>query len=164
MRNKIGEIAKILVEIEDPENRGVFYLHKYFGNFTYFISHTKSIYLKNIGRDHGNTSYTFFYSNSHVFTCDTIPHTEDPVSTIIAILDYLTAEAGRHLSIQPNTFNQIMVPGHPDLAKPPHRVWEYMEEEEQKKQEVKFNWFSSNEDEIRKEAARIMEERKLGSG
>jgi len=38
------------------------------------------------------------------------------------------------------------------------------EQEEQKKQEVKFDWFSSNEDEIRKEAARIMEDRKLGSG
>jgi hypothetical protein len=39
-----------------------------------------------------------------------------------------------------------------------------MEEEEPKKQEVKFDWFTSNEDEIRKEAARLMEERKLGSG
>jgi len=36
---------------------GVLYLHKYFGNFTYFISHAKSIYLKNIGRNRGNTTY-----------------------------------------------------------------------------------------------------------
>jgi len=85
-------------------------------------------------------SDTFFYSNHHVFTRDTIPRAEDPVSTIIAILDYLAAEAGQHLSIQPNTFNQIMVLGYPNLAKPPCCVWEYMEEE-QKKQEVKFDWF-----------------------
>jgi len=39
-----------------------------------------------------------------------------------------------------------------------------MEEEEQKEQEVKFDWFSSSEDDIRKEAARIIKERKLGSG
>jgi len=31
--------------------------------------------------------YTFFYSNPHIFTHDTIPRAEDPVSTIIAILD-----------------------------------------------------------------------------
>jgi hypothetical protein len=108
--------------------------------------------------------YTFFHSDPHVFTRDTIPRAEDPISTIIAIPDYLAAEAGRHLDIEPNTFNQIMVPGYPNLAKPPRRVWEYMEEEEPKKQEVKFDWFTSNEDEIRKEAARLMEERKLGSG
>ena len=108
--------------------------------------------------------YTFFHSDPHVFTRDTIPCAEDPVSTIVAIPDYLAAEAGRHLSIQPNTFNQITVPGDPTLARPPHRVWEYMEEEEQQEREVKFDWFSSNEDEIREEAARIMKERTLGSG
>jgi hypothetical protein len=56
VRNKIGKIAKIFVKTEDPENRGVLCLHKYFGNFTNFISHTKLIYLKNIGHNHGNTS------------------------------------------------------------------------------------------------------------
>ena len=39
----------------DPSVFGVLYLHKYFGYFTYFISHAKSIYLKNINHDHGNT-------------------------------------------------------------------------------------------------------------
>jgi hypothetical protein len=37
----------------------VLYLPKYFGNFTNFISHAKSIYLKNIGRDRGNTTSQF---------------------------------------------------------------------------------------------------------
>ena len=58
MRNKISKIAKIFVKIEDPQNQGVIYLHKYFGNFTNFISHAKSIYLKNVGHDRGNTICT----------------------------------------------------------------------------------------------------------
>jgi hypothetical protein len=50
-----------------------------------------------------------------------------------------------------------MVPGYPNLAKPPRRIWEYREEqEEQKEQEVKFDWFSSSEDDIREEVARIL--------
>jgi len=57
-----------------------------------------------------------------------------------------------------------MVLGYPNLPKLPRRVWEYMEEEEQKEQEFKFDWFSSSEDDIRKEVARILKERKLGSG
>jgi hypothetical protein len=55
VRNKIGKIARIFGKIEDPKNRGVLYLPKYFGNFGNFTSHTKSIYLKNIGHDCGNT-------------------------------------------------------------------------------------------------------------
>jgi len=39
-----------------PLGFGVLYLQKYFGNLTNFISHAESIYLKNIGRDRGNTS------------------------------------------------------------------------------------------------------------
>jgi hypothetical protein len=60
----------------------------------------------------------------------TIPHAEDPITTIVAIPDYHTSEVGWDLSIQPNTFNQIMVPGYPNLAKPPRRIWEYRGEEE----------------------------------
>jgi hypothetical protein len=56
VRNKIGKIAKIFVKIDDPSVFGVLYLHRYFGYFTYFISHAKSIYLKNVGHDRGNTS------------------------------------------------------------------------------------------------------------
>jgi hypothetical protein len=41
--------------LNDPSVFGVLCLHKYFGNFTNFISHAKSIYLKNIGHDRGNT-------------------------------------------------------------------------------------------------------------
>jgi len=62
--------------------------------------------------------YTFYYTNPHIFTCETIPRSEDPVSTIIAIPDYHTSEAGWHLSIQPNTFNQIIVPGYLILPSP----------------------------------------------
>jgi hypothetical protein len=109
--------------------------------------------------------YTFYYTNHHVFTCDTIPHAEDPITTIVAIPDYHTSEAGWYLSIQANTFNQIMVSGYTNLAKPPHRIWEYREEEEQQKEkEVKFDWFSSSEDDIKAEVTRILEEGELGSG
>ncbi|KIM91886.1 hypothetical protein PILCRDRAFT_61 [Piloderma croceum F 1598] len=66
--------------------------------------------------------YTFYYTNPHVFTCETIPHAEDPVSTIVAILDYHTTKAGRYLTIQLNTFNQEMVLGYPNLAKPPRHI------------------------------------------
>jgi hypothetical protein len=59
-------------------------------------------------------------------------------------------------------FNQEMVPGYPNLARPSHRIWEYMEE--QKELEVKFDWFSSSEDDIKVEVARILEERELRSG
>ncbi|KIM86084.1 hypothetical protein PILCRDRAFT_5151 [Piloderma croceum F 1598] len=105
--------------------------------------------------------YTFYYTNPHIFSCDIIPHSKDPVSTIIAIPDFHTPKAGQLLSIQPNTFNQIMALGYPNLARPPHCIWEYREEEEQK---AKFDWFSSSEDNIREEVARILEEResKLG--
>ena len=109
--------------------------------------------------------YTFYYTSPHVFTRETIPHSEDPVSTIVAIPDYHTAEVGWHLSIQPNMFNQIMVLEYPNLTRPPHHIWEYREEEEeQKEKEVKFDWFSSSEDDIREEAVRILRERKPGSG
>jgi hypothetical protein len=108
--------------------------------------------------------YTFYYFNPHVFTCDTIPCTEDPVTTLITITDYYVTQAGQYLPIQANTFNQIMVPGYPNLAKPPCHNWEYREEEEeQKEQEVKFDWFSSSEDNIREEVARILKEREFGS-
>jgi hypothetical protein len=111
------------------------------------------------------SGYTFYYTNHHAFTCDTIPHAEDPITAIVTIPDYHTSEAGQYLSIQANTFNQIMVPGYPNLTKPPHRIWEYREkEEEQKEKEVKFDWFSSSEDNIRAEVARILEERELGLG
>ncbi|KIM71125.1 hypothetical protein PILCRDRAFT_17355 [Piloderma croceum F 1598] len=102
--------------------------------------------------------YTFYYSNPHVLSCETIPRTEDPITTIIAIPDYHVTKAGRYLSIQANTFNQIMVPGYLNLAKPPRCIWKY-EEEEQKEEEVKFDWFTSSEDDIRAEVARILEER-----
>jgi hypothetical protein len=108
--------------------------------------------------------YTFYYTNHHVLTCETIPHAEDPVTTIVAIPDYHTTEVGQYLSIQANTFNQVMVPGYPNLAKPPRHIWEYREEEEQKEQEVKFDWFSSSEDNIREEVARILKERESRSG
>ena len=109
--------------------------------------------------------YTFYYTNHHVFTRDTIPRAEDPITTIVAIPDYHVTQAGQYLSIQPNTFNQIMVPGYPNLAKPPRRIWEYREEEEeQQEKEVKFDWFTSSEDDIRVEVARILEERELRSG
>jgi hypothetical protein len=108
--------------------------------------------------------YTFYYTNHHVFTRDTIPRAEDPITTIVAIPDYHVTQAGQYLSIQPNTFNQIMVPGYPNLAKPPRRIWEYREEEEeQQEKEVKFDWFTSSEDDIRVEVARILEERELRS-
>jgi hypothetical protein len=109
-------------------------------------------------------SYTFYYSNPDIFTCETIPCTEDPATTIIAIPDYHTTEVGQYLSILANTFNQVMVPGYPNLAKPPHHIWEYREEEEQKDQEVKFDWFSSGEDDIREEVARILKARESGLG
>ena len=41
------------MSVDHGENWGVLCLHKYFGNF---ISHAKSIYLKNVGRNHGNTT------------------------------------------------------------------------------------------------------------
>jgi hypothetical protein len=101
-------------------------------------------------------SYTFYH---------TIPRTEDPVTTIIAIPDYHTTEAGQYLSIQTNTFNQVMVPGYPNLTKLPRRIWEYKEEQQQQKeQEIKFDWFSSSEDDIREEVARILKVRESGSG
>jgi hypothetical protein len=56
MGNKTGQITKISGKIEDPENQGVLYLPRYFGNLIILISHVKSIYLKNIGHNHGNTS------------------------------------------------------------------------------------------------------------
>jgi hypothetical protein len=106
--------------------------------------------------------YTFYHSNPHVLSRETIPRTEDPVTTIIAIPDYHVTEAGRYLFIQANTFNQEMVPGYQNLARLPCHIWEYMEE--QKELEVKFDWFSSSEDNIRAEVARILKERELGSG
>ena len=58
-----------------------------------------------------------------------------------------------------------MVLRYPNLAKPPCPIWEYREEEEeQKEEEVKFDWFSSSEDDIRAEVARILEERELRLG
>ena len=108
--------------------------------------------------------YTFYYSNPHVLTRDTIPRTEEPITTIIAIPDYHVSKAGQHLPLQPNTFRQEMVPGYPNLAKPPRRIWEYREEEEKKDREVKFDWFSSSEDDIREEVAKILKARESGSG
>ncbi|KIM71261.1 hypothetical protein PILCRDRAFT_17225 [Piloderma croceum F 1598] len=84
------------------------------------------------------------------------------VSTIIAIPDYHTTETGRYLTIQPNTFNQEMVPGYPNLARPPRHLWEYRREEEKK--EEKFDWFTSSKDDIRMEVANILKARELGSG
>ncbi|KIM78244.1 hypothetical protein PILCRDRAFT_11461 [Piloderma croceum F 1598] len=106
--------------------------------------------------------YTFYYTNPHVFTRETIPHAEDPISIIVAIPDYHTTEMSRYLTIQPDTFNQEMVPGYSNLARPPCRIWEYGEEEE-KKQE-KFDWFMSSEDDIREEVASILKAREFGSG
>ncbi|KIM89855.1 hypothetical protein PILCRDRAFT_2131 [Piloderma croceum F 1598] len=93
--------------------------------------------------------YTFYHTNPHVFTRETIPRAEDPVSTIVAIPDYHTTQTGRYLTIQPNTFDQEMVLGYPNLARPPCRLWEYRREEEKK--EEKFDWFTSSEDDIREE-------------
>ena len=106
--------------------------------------------------------YTFYHTNPHVFSRETIPRAEDPVSTIVAIPDYHTTETGRYLTIQPNTFNQEMVPGYPNLARPPRRLWEYRREEEKK--EKKFDWFTSSEDDIREEVASLLKARELGSG
>jgi len=47
--------TKCFGPLNDPSVFGVLYLHKYFGNFTYFI-HAKSIYLENVGCDCGNTT------------------------------------------------------------------------------------------------------------
>jgi hypothetical protein len=58
-----------------------------------------------------------------------------------------------------------MVPGYPNLAKPPRRIWEYREEQQQQQEkEVNFDWFSSSENDIKVEVARILEERELRSG
>ncbi|KIM73588.1 hypothetical protein PILCRDRAFT_15099 [Piloderma croceum F 1598] len=57
---------------------------------------------------------------------------------------------------------QEMVPGYPNLARPPHRLWEYRREEEKK--EKKFDWFTSSEDDIREEVASLLKARELGSG
>jgi len=57
-----------------------------------------------------------------------------------------------------------MIPGYPNLAKPPRHIWEYMEEEEEEKKQEKFDWFTSSEDNIREEVTRILEERKSKSG
>jgi hypothetical protein len=109
--------------------------------------------------------YTFYYFNPYVFTCETIPCAEDPVTTIIAIPDYHTTKVSQYLSILANIFNQVMVPGYLNLTKPPHHIWEYRkEEEEQKDQEVKFDWFSSSKDDIREEVARILKARESGLG
>ncbi|KIM71020.1 hypothetical protein PILCRDRAFT_17484 [Piloderma croceum F 1598] len=105
--------------------------------------------------------YTFYHTNPHVFSRETIPHAEDPVSTIVAIPDYHTTETGRYLTIQPNTFNQEMVPGYPNLARPPRRLWEYRRKEEKK--EKKFDWFTSSEDDIREEVASLLKAREFGS-
>jgi hypothetical protein len=50
-----NQSTKCFSPLNDPSVFGVLYLSKYFGNFTNFISHAKSIYLKNIGHDCGNT-------------------------------------------------------------------------------------------------------------
>jgi hypothetical protein len=58
-----------------------------------------------------------------------------------------------------------MVPGYLNLEKPPHHIWEYRKEKvEQKEQEVKFDWFSSSEDDIREEVTRILKARESGLG
>jgi hypothetical protein len=48
-------VIKCFSPLSDPLVFRVFYLPKYFGNFINFISHAKSIYLKNISCDCGNT-------------------------------------------------------------------------------------------------------------
>jgi hypothetical protein len=106
--------------------------------------------------------YTFHHSNPHILSCETIPRAENPVTTIITIPDYHITEAGWYFTIQANTFNQEMVLGYPNLARPSRCIWEYMEE--QKEKEVKFDWFSSSEDDIREEVARILKERESGLG
>jgi hypothetical protein len=51
--------------LSDPLAFGVLYLYKYFGNFINFISHVKSIYLKNISYNCGNTK------EDHMNCCNT---------------------------------------------------------------------------------------------
>ncbi|KIM82995.1 hypothetical protein PILCRDRAFT_7436 [Piloderma croceum F 1598] len=58
---------------------------------------------------------------------------------------------------------QEMVLRYPNLARPPHRIWEYREEEEKELQE-KFNWFTSSEDNIREEVANILKARESRLG
>jgi hypothetical protein len=53
-----------------------------------------------------------------------------------------------------------MVPRYPNLARPPRHIWEYMEEE----QEVKFDWFMSSEDNIRKKVVSILKVREFRLG
>ncbi|KIM78712.1 hypothetical protein PILCRDRAFT_10934 [Piloderma croceum F 1598] len=53
-----------------------------------------------------------------------------------------------------------MVPGYPNLARPPRCLWEYRREEEKK--EEKFDWFTSSEDDIREEVASILKAREFG--
>jgi hypothetical protein len=59
-------------------------------------------------------------------------------------------------------FNQEMVLGYLNLARPSRHIWEDMEE--QKELEVKFDWFSSSEDDIREEVVRILRESVCGLG
>jgi hypothetical protein len=55
-----------------------------------------------------------------------------------------------------------MVPGYSNLARPPHHIWEYRKEDEEP--EEKFDWFSSSEDNIREEVARILKAKESGLG
>ena len=67
--------------------------------------------------------YTFYYTNSHIFTHETI--------SCVDCHSRLSYHRSGSVSLYSGQYIQVMVPGYPNLAKPPHRIWEYRGEQQQ---------------------------------
>jgi hypothetical protein len=91
---------------------------------------------------------------------ETIPRAEDPVSTIVAIPDYHTTEAGRSSPFSQTPLIRKWCRGILILQDP--LVASGNAGKRRRKEQEKFDWFTSSEDDIREEAARILKERRLG--
>jgi hypothetical protein len=125
---------------------------------------------KPIRRDQGYVIYKF---TSDLFLRFHTPQPEKPPTNLIAIPEFHADNEAAHLTTQEATFHQRVL--EKDYAIAPLRTWDrdpfstaplknmtwYNREDEP---EVRVDWFTSSEDDIREEVARILKEKESKSG
>ena len=126
--------------------------------------------IKPIRRDQGYVIYEF---TSDLFSRFSTPQPEKPPTNLVAIPEFHADDEAAHLITQGATFHQRVL--EKDYAIAPLRTWDrgpfattplknmtwWNREDEP---EARIDWFTSSEDDIREEVARILREKETKSG
>ena len=110
-----------------------------------------------------NKGYVIYEFTSDLFSRFRTPQPAKPPTNLVAIPKFHAHDEATHLIMQEATYHQQVL--EVDYALPPLRTWDRdLFATPPGYTEMRFDWFTSSEDNIRKEVTNLLMRRETGSG